>query len=45
MLSTFFDGSPKQAVSALLVDENAELSDNELKELARLIRKARQKGN
>jgi hypothetical protein len=45
VLSTFFDGSLEQAVSAHLADENVELSDDELRELAGLIRKARQKGN
>ena len=45
VLSTFFEGSLKQAVSAYLADQNADLSDRELQELAGLIRKARQKGN
>ena len=45
VLSTFFDGSLEQAVSAHLADKNADLADDELKKLASLIRKARQKGN
>ena len=45
VLSIFFDGSLEQAVSAHLTDENVDLSDDELKELADLIRKARKKGN
>lgn len=45
VLSIFFDGSLEQAVSAHLADENADLSDDDLKELADLIRKAREKGN
>ena len=45
VLSTFFDGSLEQAVSAHLADENADLSEDELKRLSSLIRKARQRGN
>lgn len=45
VLSTFFDGSLEQAISAHLADENADLDDDELKRLASLIRKTRQKGN
>lgn len=45
VLSTFFDGSLEQAISAHLADSNADLSDDELKKLAALIRKARAQGN
>lgn len=45
VLSTFFDGSLEQAISAHLADENSDLDDDELKRLASLIRKTRQKGN
>lgn len=45
VISTFFQGSLEQAVSAHLADDNADLSEEELKRLSSLIRKARQKGN
>lgn len=45
VLTTFFDGSLQEAVSAHLADENVELSDDELRQLAGLIRQARKKGN
>ena len=44
LLSTFFDGSPGQAMAALLDRPDAELSEDELDELADLIRKARRAG-
>ena len=44
MLRTFFDGSAEQAISALLDDHSARLSDQELDRLARLINQARKAG-
>ena len=44
MLQTFFDGSTEQAISALLDDSSARLSDDELDRLARLIDPARRTG-
>jgi len=44
MLQTFFDGSTEQAISALLDDKSARLSDAELDRLARLIDRARAAG-
>ena len=44
VLSTFFDGSTEQAISALLGDKSAKLSDAELDRLARLIDQARKSG-
>ena len=44
MLQTFFDGSAEQAISALLDDSSARLSDGELDRLARLIDQARRTG-
>jgi BlaI family transcriptional regulator, penicillinase repressor len=44
MLQTFFDGSAEQAISALLDDSSARLSDAELDRLARLIEQARRNG-
>ena len=44
MLQTFFDGSAEQAISALLDDQSARLSDAELDRLARLIDGARKAG-
>ena len=44
MLQTFFDGSAEQAISALLDDKAARLSDAELDRLARLIDRARAAG-
>lgn len=43
LLETFFDGSARQAVAALL-DEAEELPDEELRELQELIRRAREEG-
>jgi predicted transcriptional regulator len=44
MVRTFFDGSAEQAISALLDDSSARLSDAELDRLARLIDQARRTG-
>ena len=44
MLRTFFDGSTAQAISALLDDSSAKLSDAELDRLARMIQDARRTG-
>jgi predicted transcriptional regulator len=44
MLQTFFDGSAEQAISALLDDSSARLSDSELDRLAQLIDQARRTG-
>jgi BlaI family transcriptional regulator, penicillinase repressor len=44
MLQTFFDGSAEQAISALLDDSAARLSDAELDRLARMIDQARRTG-
>ena len=44
VLTTFFDGSAEQAISALLDDESARLSEAELDRLARLIDGARKAG-
>src|SRR5687768_8434889 len=44
MLRTFFDGSTAQAISALLDDSSAKLSDAELDRLARMIEDARRTG-
>jgi BlaI family transcriptional regulator, penicillinase repressor len=44
MLQTFFDGSTEQAISALLDDSSARLSDRELDRLARMIDQARKAG-
>jgi predicted transcriptional regulator len=44
MVRTFFDGSPAEAVAALLGDADTRLSTGELTELARLIADAREDG-
>jgi len=44
MLQTFFDGSAEQAISSLLGDPAARLSDAELDRLATLIDRARKAG-
>ena len=44
MLQTFFDGSTAQAISALLDDSSAKLSDADLDRLARMIEDARRTG-
>lgn len=45
VVETFFDGSLENAFAAHLADSNADLSDEELKRLAALIREARKKGS
>ncbi len=44
LLATFFDDSPAEVVTALLEARGAELSDGDLDELSRLIRRAREEG-
>jgi len=44
LVRTFFDGSREQLVAALLDDGTAELSEDELDRMARLIDRARQEG-
>ena len=44
VLHTFFGGSLEEAVAVHLLDPDCELSDDELKRLADLIRKARKRG-
>lgn len=44
LLDTFFEGSPEKAVAALLDVSRAELSDEELERMSRLIEVAREEG-
>ena len=44
VVDTFFGGSLQQAVAAHLADDDADISEEELKRLAQLIREARGKG-
>ena len=44
VVETFFDGSLEKAFAAHLADSNADMSDEELRKLATLIREARKKG-
>ena len=44
LIQTFFDGSPEDAVAALLDDSSSKLSDSELDRLQELIEKARKGG-
>ena len=44
LVQTFFDGSPEDAVAALLDDSSSKLSESELDRLQELIRKARKGG-
>ena len=44
LLSTFFDDSPAQVVTALLESRGAELSDDDLEQLSRLIDRTRKEG-
>lgn len=44
VVQTFFGGSVDQAFSAYLTDKRDELSDDDLKRLARIIREARRQG-
>jgi predicted transcriptional regulator len=41
LLNTFFDGSPGQVVEALIRDDPAALSDEDLEQMARLVQDAR----
>jgi len=44
LVDTFFDGSPEQAVAALLGGEGSKLSDEQLQRIAAMIAKARKEG-
>ena len=44
LVQTFFDGSPQDAVAALLDTASSKLSDSELDRLQELIEKARKRG-
>ena len=44
LVQTFYEGSPGQAISALLDEGSATLSDDELDRLSTLIRQARRSG-
>lgn len=44
LMRTFFDGSPAKAMAAILDQSAADLSDEQLDELAALVESARQKG-
>lgn len=44
LLSTFFDDSPAEVVTALLESRAAELTDDDLEQLSQLIDKAREEG-
>lgn len=44
LLRTFFGGSRKQAVSALLEDVDFRISDDEYRDLLRLLEQARERG-
>jgi predicted transcriptional regulator len=44
LLSTFFDDSPAAVVSTLLDERSLDLSDEQLKTLARMIERARKEG-
>jgi predicted transcriptional regulator len=44
LVDTFFDGSPEQAVEALLGGEAMRLSDDDLARIATLVAKARKEG-
>ena len=44
LLSTFFDDSPAEVVTALLEVRGTELTDDDLEQLSRLIDQARQEG-
>ena len=44
VVATFFQGSVKQAMAALLETGDARLSDSELRELAQMIHQARKEG-
>ncbi len=44
LLSTFFDDSPAEVVTALLKTRGAELTDDDLEQLSQLIDRAREEG-
>ena len=44
LLKTFFDNSVERAVAALITRRDADLSDDELERLSKLIQKARREG-
>ena len=44
MMQTFFDGSPVKTVANILDEADAELTDDDLVELAALIERARKRG-
>jgi predicted transcriptional regulator len=44
LLKTFFNGSPMQAFAALLEHSTYDLSDEELRDMERMIREARKQG-
>ncbi|QDU53075.1 BlaI/MecI/CopY family transcriptional regulator [Gimesia panareensis] len=45
VIQTFFDGSFKQALAAQLASDDESLTDDELREMVKLIKAARDKGN
>lgn len=45
VIRTFFDGSFKQALAAQLTSDDDTLTDDELREMVKLIKAAREKGN
>jgi len=45
VIQTFFDGSFKQALAAQLTSGDDTLTDDELREMVKLIKAAREKGN
>lgn len=45
VVSTFFEGSLQKAVAAHLADSNTDMTDEELKEIAAMIREARKQGH
>ena len=45
VIQTFFDGSFKQALAAQLTSGDETLTDDELREMVKLIKAAREKGN
>ncbi|MAX37447.1 BlaI/MecI/CopY family transcriptional regulator [Gimesia sp.] len=45
VIQTFFDGSFKQALAAQLTSGDERLTDDELREMVKLIKAAREKGN
>ena len=44
LVNTFFEGSPTQAIAALLDDDSSRLSDNDWDRLAAAIKRARKEG-